>query len=213
LHPLKFVAEAVTQKDQVALNGLAADFELCCHCPGVQRLSLAQRAGEDHEALDRRAAGQNSAHSAPQCSSSPLPAEVPLAGLLGMLDAAIIEARGQKAKFGHDQGNLHFGWECREAALVEFRRDVERTVSRAAPAGNAKLSECREEITTANGLLYRGAKAIMLPEADSIAIARGYMCAEQLVRALETAGRKAVATEPGRSPNVRVSDSPGETVN
>jgi hypothetical protein len=42
-------------------------------------------------------------------------------------------------------------------------------------------------ITAHDGLLWRGDTYIPLPEADSIAIANGYTCAEQMVRALQAA--------------------------
>jgi hypothetical protein len=47
-----------------------------------------------------------------------------------------------------------------------------------------------DQITTANGLLYRGGQVIHLPEADDVALAHGHHCAEAMVRALEQAPRK-----------------------
>lgn len=41
-------------------------------------------------------------------------------------------------------------------------------------------------ITTKKGLLWRDGRLIELPEADRVAIAHGYMCAERMVKALET---------------------------
>jgi hypothetical protein len=40
-------------------------------------------------------------------------------------------------------------------------------------------------ITTRAGLLYRNGQVIHLPEADSVAIAYGFSCAERFVRALQ----------------------------
>ncbi len=41
------------------------------------------------------------------------------------------------------------------------------------------------EITTKDGLLYRGGKIIELPEADKVAREHGFECAEAMVKALE----------------------------
>jgi hypothetical protein len=47
-----------------------------------------------------------------------------------------------------------------------------------------------KNITTKNGLLYRDDVIIDLPEADRVAGTYGFMCAEQLVKALEARDKK-----------------------
>lgn len=51
-------------------------------------------------------------------------------------------------------------------------------------------------VTARDGLLWRDGKYIPLPEADYVATANGYTCAEQMVRALEAPERTPVARAP-----------------